>query len=45
VPGGGINIAFSDGAYYYLVGQESGSQTAIANLNAAARDLYHGVHG
>jgi hypothetical protein len=45
VNGGGINIAFTDGAYYYLVGQEAGSQTAIANLNAAARDLYHRVHG
>jgi hypothetical protein len=45
VNGGGINIVFSDGAYYYLVGQERGSQTAIANLTAAAQDLYHRVHG
>jgi hypothetical protein len=43
--GGGINIIFSDGASYYLVGQEAGSTAAIANLNAAARHLYHRVHG
>jgi hypothetical protein len=42
---GGINIIFSDGAYYYLVGQEGGSTAAIANLNTAARHLYHRVHG
>ena len=41
---GGINIIFSDGAYYYLVGQEAGTRAAIANLNAAARHLYHRVH-
>jgi hypothetical protein len=43
--GGGINIIFSDGAYYYLIGQEAGSTAAIANLNTAARHLYHRVHG
>ena len=43
--GGGINIVFSDGAYYYLIGQEAGSTAAIANLNTAARHLYHRVHG
>jgi hypothetical protein len=42
---GGINITFSDGAYYNLVGQERGSTAAIANLTAAARHLYHRVHG
>jgi hypothetical protein len=42
---GGINIMFSDGAYYYLIGQEAGSMAAIANLNTAARHLYHRVHG
>jgi hypothetical protein len=45
VNGGGINIDFSDGAYYYLVGQEGGSRAGIANLNTAARHLYHRVHG
>jgi hypothetical protein len=44
VNGGGLNIVFSDGAYYYFVGQEGGSATAVANLNAAARHLYHRVH-
>jgi hypothetical protein len=43
--GGGINIIFSDGAYYYLVGQLAGSKAAIANLNTAARHLYHRAHG
>jgi hypothetical protein len=45
VNGGGINVVFTDGAYYYFVGQEGGSATAVANLTAAARDLYHRVHG
>jgi hypothetical protein len=42
---GGTNIVFNDGAYYYLVGQEAGGTAAIANLNTAARHLYHRVHG
>jgi hypothetical protein len=42
---GGINIIFSDGAYYYFVGREGGGTAAIANLNTAARHLYHRVHG
>ena len=41
--GGGINIAFTKGAYYYLVGQIGGSKSAIANLTAAAQHLYHRV--
>jgi hypothetical protein len=45
VNGGGINIVFTDGAYYYLVGQDGGSATAVASLNAAARHLYRRVHG
>lgn len=45
VNGGGINIVFTDGAYYYLVGQERGSTAAVAKLNAAARHLYQRVHG
>jgi len=43
--GGGINIVFSDGAYYYFVGQEGGSAAAVAKLTAAARHVYHRVHG
>jgi hypothetical protein len=42
--GGGINIAFSDGAYYYLVGRVGDSPTTIASLIAAAQHLYHRVH-
>ena len=45
VNGGGLNIVFSDGAYYYFVGQEGGSRPAVAKLTAAARGLYHRVHG
>jgi hypothetical protein len=45
VNGGGINISFSEGAYYYLVGRLAGSKAAIASLNAAARRLYHRVQG
>jgi hypothetical protein len=45
VNGGGINLVFSDGAYYYLVGREAGSTAAVANLNTAARHLYQRVHG
>jgi prepilin-type processing-associated H-X9-DG protein len=44
VNGGGINVTFADGAYYYLVGQEGGSTTAVAHLTAAARHLYQRVH-
>ena len=43
--GGGTNIVFSDGAYYYLVGQLADSKAAIADLNTAARRLYQRVHG
>jgi hypothetical protein len=42
--GGGINIAFGSGAYYYLVGQVGGSVKTIDNLVAAAQHLYHRVH-
>jgi hypothetical protein len=45
VNGGGINISFSEGAYYYLVGRLAGSKAAIATLNAAARHLHHRVQG
>jgi len=40
----GVNIAFSDGPYYYLVGREGGGAAAIAALNSAAVHLYHRVH-
>lgn len=42
--GGGINIAFIRGPYYYLVGQIGGSKATIANLTAAAQHLYARVH-
>jgi hypothetical protein len=45
---GGINIAFTKGSYFYLVGQEVGPSTGsissdIRNLTAAAKHLYHRV--
>jgi hypothetical protein len=42
---GGANIAFTQGDYYYLVGREGGSLSAIAGLNAAARRLYQRMRG
>lgn len=42
---GGINIAFTHGNYYYLVGREGGSPPDIAGLRAAARHLYQRVPG
>lgn len=42
---GGINVAFAQGDYYYLVGTGGGGPPAIAELNAAARRLYHQVRG
>jgi hypothetical protein len=42
---GGINIAFTQGEYYYLVGREGGSPHDVAGLNAAARHLYQRVRG
>jgi hypothetical protein len=45
---GGINIAFTKGPYFYLVGREVGPSTGsissdTANLIAAAKHLYHRV--
>ena len=40
----GVNIAFSDGSYYYLVGEAAGGATTIATLNAAVRHLDHRLH-
>jgi hypothetical protein len=40
----GVNVAFTDGQYYYLVGQGGGGAAAIAAMNAAALHLYSRVH-
>jgi hypothetical protein len=40
----GVNVAFTDGQYYYLVGQGGGGAAAIAAMNSAALHLYHRVH-
>jgi hypothetical protein len=39
----GVNIAFTAGGYYYMVGQAGGGAVAIATMNAAALRLYHRV--
>jgi len=39
----GVNIAFSEGPYYYLVGQVGGGAQTIAALNTAALHLYQRV--
>jgi hypothetical protein len=41
---GGVNIVFTDGAYYYLVGRERGGKAGIAKLQTAAQRLYNRVH-
>lgn len=40
----GSNVAFTDGNYYYLLGQEGSGTGPEGNLAAAARRLYHHVH-
>jgi hypothetical protein len=42
--GAAVNIAFSNGSYYYLVGEAAGGATRTATLNTAARHLYHRLH-
>ncbi len=43
--GGGINIAFARGDFYYLIGQGGGGAAAISGLDVAARHLYDRVSG
>lgn len=42
--GAGSNVAFADGSYYYLLGQEGSGRGPEGNLAAAARRLYRHVH-
>ena len=42
--GAAVNIVFSNGAYYYLVGEAAGGATRTVTLNTAARHLYHRLH-
>jgi hypothetical protein len=42
--GAGVNIVFSNGSYYYLVGEATGGATRTVALNTAARHLYHRLH-
>jgi hypothetical protein len=38
------NVAFTDGAYYYLVGQLADDPAAVKHLQSAAQHLYNRVH-
>jgi hypothetical protein len=38
-----VNVAFTAGPYYYLVGQAGGGAAVIAAINSAALHLYHRV--
>jgi hypothetical protein len=40
----GVNVAFADGDYYYLVGEEPSSRANRAAVIASAQKLYHRVH-
>ncbi len=42
--GAGSNLAFADGDYYYLLGEEGSGPGPQNSLGAAARRLYHHVH-
>lgn len=42
--GAGSNVAFADGDYYYLLGEEGSGSGPQNSLGAAARRLYHHVH-
>jgi hypothetical protein len=41
--GAGSNVAFADGDYYYLLGEEGSGSGPQDSLGAAARRLYHHV--
>jgi hypothetical protein len=43
-PGQGVNVAFADGDYYYLVGEEPNARANRAAVIASAQKLYHRVH-
>jgi hypothetical protein len=42
--GAGSNVAFADGDYYYLLGEEGSGPGPQNSLGAATRRLYHHVH-
>ena len=43
-PGSGVNVAFTDGDYFYLVGEEANAPANRAAVIAAAQKLYHRVN-
>lgn len=40
-----MNVAFTDGDYFYLVGEEANAPADRAAVIAAAQKLYHRVNG
>ncbi len=44
-PNNGVNVAFADGDYYYLVGEQPSAPANRAAVIASAQKLYHRVHG
>ena len=41
----GVNVAFADGDYYYLVGEQPNARANRAGVIASAQKLYHRVRG
>jgi hypothetical protein len=44
-PNAGVNVAFADGDYYYLVGEQPNAPANRAAVIRSAQKLYHRVHG
>lgn len=43
--GGGVNVVFADGDYYYLVGEQPNGRANPAAVIKSAQELQHRVHG
>ncbi len=43
--GGGVNVAWATGDYYYLVGEQANAASNRAGVIAAAQKLYHRLNG
>jgi hypothetical protein len=43
--GGGVNVAWAAGDYYYLIGEQANAASNRAEVIAAAQKLYHRING
>jgi hypothetical protein len=43
--GGGVNVAWAAGDYYYLIGEQANAPSNRAGVIAAAQKLYHRLNG